>query len=624
MGKDVDGETVDLPFFGNDAFGCQTQDVEAAVTDETVVLRCCYCYSRVEEGRVFNGIAIEALGAVFEHGKLPKYDDGPRLLRPAVSLHLLFSCPHFMRHLLSFHVQRIYNHAGKTCRMVKDVEVVENPRISCGPQGRLGVYIHPPFPTMPEESCLHERSLPSELLALLGIILSTLSSPKSGDPILECPLSTRSLLQSRPASLINIAHTKIHSYPFSNVPTCWRRLFTDASLAEAVSIIKRGVAEREKERVYPHQNGVRDVEDGSIGDEKPGDKRNLCDRFLSPLENDWIQEAVRLLDMAVIMAGAPAREEMIEKLIAELQRYDEESEHDEPPIKKRRKEDVFPTASVNIPEIRTPIPIHKALSIDAFEKHMKTAQPLVIRDALTHWPALHEQPWRCPSYLLKKTFGGRRMVPVEIGRSYTDDGWGQSIITFKEFVNTYLLHNTVQAQTEDIEDGKHIAYLAQHDLLSQIPSLRADISIPDYCYTDPPPPSPGTPLASKSDQSKLEEPLLNAWFGPAGTISPLHTDPYHNILCQVVGRKYVRLYSPRESRRLYPKCLDPVSGVDMSNTSEVDVEAEAERHENFPLFSTAKYVDCILNEGECLYVPVGWWHYVRSLSVSFSVSFWWN
>ena len=41
-------------------------------------------------------------------------------------------------------------------------------------------------------------------------------------------------------------------------------------------------------------------------------------------------------------------------------------------------------------------------------------------------------------------------------------------------------------------------------------------------------------------------------------------------------------------------------------------------------FKQLEYFDCILAEGEVLYIPVGWWHYVRGLSVSFSVSFWWN
>lgn len=132
---------------------------------------------------------------------------------------------------------------------------------------------------------------------------------------------------------------------------------------------------------------------------------------------------------------------------------------------------------------------------------------------------------------------------------------------------------------------------------------------------------------------ELDEPLLNAWFGPAGTISPLHTDPYHNILSQVVGRKYIRLYAPRESGKLYARGVED-GGVDMENTSEVDIgplsgwdgteQEKAKAHEKFPSFKDAQFVDCILEEGECLYIPVGWWHYVRSLSVSFSVSFWFN
>ena len=333
---------------------------------------------------------------------------------------------------------------------------------------------------------------------------------------------------------------------------------------------------------------------------------------------DWIQESVRLLDMAVIMAGAPERGEMVEELLSALQEYAQERD-DGPPRKKRKQEEArFPTEGSHVPEIRKQIPVRTALSMEAFEKHLGTGLPLVIQDALTHWPALHERPWNSPAYLMKKTFGGRRLVPVEIGRSYTDSGWGQSIITFKDFMSKYLLCNPTDTQE------KGIGYLAQHDLFSQVPTLRNDISIPDYCYTNPPPPAPGTPLGVKELQPELDEPLLNAWFGPAGTVSPLHTDPYHNILCQVVGKKYVRLYNPSESRKLYPKGLES-GGVDMSNTSEVDVEAaDGMLDEEYPLFGKAEYVETILNEGECLYIPVGWWHYVRSLTVSFSVSFWWN
>ena len=440
---------------------------------------------------------------------------------------------------------------------------------------------------------------PAPLLGLLARTLDSLHQPRPDDPILDCPPSARSILQSRPAALIQLAHAKIHSYPFSKVPICWRRLFTDASIGQAIRIVKDGI---ETDKRAANLDDV--YENQVVGGEGEGE--------------DWAQEAVKLLDMAVIMAGAPEREEMIEELLSALQIYAEEQSDGHPRKKRRMEDDIFPTEGNNVPKIRKQIPTRAALSMEAFDKHLATSLPLVIQDALTHWPALHERPWNSAAYLMKRTFGGRRLVPVEIGRSYTDSGWGQSIITFKRFMSEYLL--------QDPSNAGHtgIGYLAQHDLFTQIPSLRNDISIPDYCYINPPPLSPGPPLGDKEALPKLDEPMLNAWFGPAGTVSPLHTDPYHNILCQVVGKKYVRLYAPSEGERLYPKGMEG-GGVDMSNTSEVDVEAEEEvLDEQFPLFREAVYEEAILNEGECLYIPIGWWHYVRSLTVSFSVSFWWN
>lgn len=44
----------------------------------------------------------------------------------------------------------------------------------------------------------------------------------------------------------------------------------------------------------------------------------------------------------------------------------------------------------------------------------------------------------------------------------------------------------------------------------------------------------------------------------------------------------------------------------------------------FPKVLDLEFMDCILEEGEMLYIPPKWWHYVRSLTASFSVSFWWS
>lgn len=142
----------------------------------------------------------------------------------------------------------------------------------------------------------------------------------------------------------------------------------------------------------------------------------------------------------------------------------------------------------------------------------------------------------------------------------------------------------------------------------QIPELRLDISVPSYC---------GITLDDSASAPDDEDVDINAWFGPAGTISPLHTDAKHNLLAQVVGEKYVRLYSKQYNANMYPH-----EDNMLFNTSRVD----AERPDllKFPLFAEAPYTECILRAGDVLYIPPLCWHYVRSLSVSFSVSFWWR
>ena len=47
-------------------------------------------------------------------------------------------------------------------------------------------------------------------------------------------------------------------------------------------------------------------------------------------------------------------------------------------------------------------------------------------------------------------------------------------------------------------------------------------------------------------------------------------------------------------------------------------------YQEFPKVEGLDFIDCVLEEGEMLYIPPKWWHYVRSLSTSFSVSFWWS
>ena len=58
----------------------------------------------------------------------------------------------------------------------------------------------------------------------------------------------------------------------------------------------------------------------------------------------------------------------------------------------------------------------------------------------------------------------------------------------------------------------------------KIPELRNDIVIPDYCS-----------ITSRDCDDDDDDVNINAWFGPAGTVSPCHHDPKHNLLAQVIA-----------------------------------------------------------------------------------------
>ncbi len=143
------------------------------------------------------------------------------------------------------------------------------------------------------------------------------------------------------------------------------------------------------------------------------------------------------------------------------------------------------------------------------ETYLIPGRPVIITNYIDDWPAIASWPnmeyWR--------SLAGLRMVPVEVGGKYTSDEWGQQLMTMDEFITNHI-------------EGSGGGYLAQHELLEQIPALKKDVLTPEY-----------TSMLMEDeteDSYTYGDVKTNIWFGPAGTISPCHTDPYHNLLAQVL------------------------------------------------------------------------------------------
>ncbi len=105
------------------------------------------------------------------------------------------------------------------------------------------------------------------------------------------------------------------------------------------------------------------------------------------------------------------------------------------------------------------------------------------------------------------------------------------------------------------------------------------------------------------------------WLGPAGTVTPLHCDYDDNIFAQIWGSKRIFLSPPHHDQFLYPKEANAILFGSPFNP-------EAPDFEKFPLARQATMIECIVNPGDLLYVPAGWYHQVRALTFSLSSNRW--
>lgn len=92
-----------------------------------------------------------------------------------------------------------------------------------------------------------------------------------------------------------------------------------------------------------------------------------------------------------------------------------------------------------------------------------------------------------------------------------------------------------------------------------------------------------------------------------------HYDIMDNVLCNIRGRKRIRLWRPEEVQHLY---------VQGSTSAVVDID-----HPNlqqYPLFERARHVECILGPGDMLFIPAQWFHNVVALEPCVSVNIFWK
>jgi len=102
------------------------------------------------------------------------------------------------------------------------------------------------------------------------------------------------------------------------------------------------------------------------------------------------------------------------------------------------------------------------------------------------------------------------------------------------------------------------------------------------------------------------------FFGPAKSIVRMHQDidMCNVFLTQFHGRKRVSLFAPDQSELLYRLPFNVHSTVDVDKPD----------YETYPALNYVKGMSTILEHGDTLFIPSGYWHHIEYLEGGFGLS----
>lgn len=227
------------------------------------------------------------------------------------------------------------------------------------------------------------------------------------------------------------------------------------------------------------------------------------------------------------------------------------------------------------------IPRVKTITKEDFIKdYFKPQKPVVIERFIEEWPAYEK--WRL-DYI--KEIAGDKIVPLYDDRPvHHKDGFNEPHAKMKMADYIDLLKR---------EPTKFRIFL--WNALKEIPQLQKDYSYPDFGL-------------------KLMKGLPMLFFGGENSHTFMHYDiDLANIFhFHFEGKKLCILFDQKQNNYLYkiPHSLITREDIDFSNP---DLE-------KWPALKKAKGYKTELNHGEVLYMPEGYWHYMKYLTPGFSMS----
>lgn len=213
-------------------------------------------------------------------------------------------------------------------------------------------------------------------------------------------------------------------------------------------------------------------------------------------------------------------------------------------------------------------------------------KPLVITGLAKKWPAYDKWTWE----YFKQVVGDKKVGLYNNVKSdaYTPINTADDYKTFGEYVDM-------------IQQGPAAWRIFLFNIFTHAPQLTQDFTWPEELM--------------KGFVKKY--PML--FTGGQTSITHMHfdIDLSHILHTQFAGRKKVLLFRPEEQYKLYRKPFEVLSLADFSN---YNMEIGKPDYEKFPALKYATGYELIMEHGDTLFMPAGYWHHMEYLDSGFAMS----
>ncbi|XP_072032141.1 bifunctional peptidase and (3S)-lysyl hydroxylase JMJD7-like [Amphiura filiformis] len=261
--------------------------------------------------------------------------------------------------------------------------------------------------------------------------------------------------------------------------------------------------------------------------------------------------------------------------------------------------------------------------LDFYREYVCPNRPVIIRNAITHWPALHK--WTIP--YLRDIYGEKEVTVAVTPNGYADAVYKDHFVMPEERTMSFASFLDIMQHSNDLEkSAQHpgVFYIQkQNSNLTEefpelIPDVEADIPWATETFGNPPD-------------------AVNFWMGQEKAITSMHKDHYENLYCVISGRKHFILLPPTDLpfipygtypaakyKEVSPGHFEMIDDPEVGQLPWIPIDPQEPDLNKWPCYSKAKPLHVTVNAGEMLYLPSLWFHHVRQDQATIAVNFWYD